>query len=305
MITRDQIIIAHQEKILANVGIEKIKAKKFTVVLDSVNGAGGEVAKSLLEKLNCEVITIHRQTDIPFERVAEPLPAHLTKLGQSVLTSKADVGFATDPDADRLVLVDETGQVLSEEHTLALAVKQVLSKTPGSVVINLSTSNTTAEIATHAGQPTYRTAVGEANVSKGIVANQAAIGGEGNGGVIYPRINLARDSFVGMALVLELIAETKKPLSVLAKELPKFFQQKEKLDFTGNLPEVFQKVKNIFTEAKHDEQDGLRLDWPNGSWVQVRASNTEPIIRLIAESASETETEEILEQTKEIILNYA
>lgn len=305
MITRDQIIKAHQEKLLANIDVKKIKAKNFKVVLDTVNGAGGEVAKLLLEKLNCDIVPIHQQTDMPFERVAEPLPVNLTKLGQAVLDNKADLGFATDPDADRLVLVDDNGQVLSEEYTLALAVKQVLSKKPGPMVINLSTSNVTAKIATQANQQTFRAPVGEANVSAGILNHQAIIGGEGNGGVIYPRVNLARDSFVGMALVLELVAETGKKLSILSQELPKFYQQKEKLTFNGNLAAVFTEIKNTFHEAASDEQDGLRLDWLNGSWVQIRASNTEPIIRLIAESESGEETKEILQKTQNIILNYA
>lgn len=305
MITRNQIIQAHQDKLLANIDVEKIKAKKFKVVVDPVNGAGGEVAEKLLTNLGCDVTMIHRQTDIPFERPAEPLPNHLQKLGQAVLAHQADIGFAQDPDADRLVLVDETGRVLSEEYTLALAVKQVLSKNPGPVVVNLSTSNVIKSLAEGSDCSFFRTAVGEVNVSKGIVEHKATIGGEGNGGVIYPRVNLGRDSFSGIALALELLASTEKPLSMLADELPKFYQQKDKLTFTGNLANVFAEIKNNFIEAAKDERDGLRLDWPNNAWVQVRASNTEPIIRVIAESGSAEETSQILQRTKDIILKHA
>lgn len=303
MITRNEIIEAHQAKILAAIDSEKIKAKKFKVALDSVNGAGGEVAELLLQTLDCTVAANHQQTDIPFERVAEPLPANLTALSQAVIDHQADIGFATDPDADRLVLVDETGTVLSEEYTLALAVQQVVSKTPGPVVINLSTSNTTAAVAKQAVCQTIRTKVGEANVSAGILERRAIIGGEGNGGVIYERVNLARDSFVGMALVLELMADTGKSLSTLANELPKFIQKKEKVTFSGNLVEVLVIIEKSFPEAAADKQDGLRLDWPNESWVQIRASNTEPVVRLIAESKLENEVDQLLTKTREIILN--
>ena len=287
-----------------SINVDKIKSKKITAVLDPVNGAGGAIAEALLTRIGVRYSTIHRQTDVPFERPAEPIPAHLKKLSEAVLKNKADIGFAQDPDADRLALVDETGRVLSEEYTLALAVKQVLRKTPGSVVVNLSTSSVIEKVTQAADCLLFRVSVGEVNVSKGIVEHGAVVGGEGNGGVIYPKINLARDSFVGIALILELMADTDKRLSELADELPKLVQKKEKVIFGGNLPKVFDMIKASFTDALVDNRDGLRLDWLDGDWVQVRTSNTEPVIRIIAESESEPKVDFILKTVRDIILKY-
>ena len=222
------------------------------------------------------------------------MPVNLGDLAQAVLKNKADIGFAQDPDADRLVVVDEKGQVLSEEFTLALAVESVLSKTHGDVVINLSTSRVIDDIAEKYGGRVWRTKVGEANVVQGILEHKAIVGGEGNGGVIYPEINLARDSLVGMALILDLLAKHppaqagRKTVSEIVADFPRYFTRKEKLQFKGETEALYQTFLKKFPQAKSNMLDGLRLDFSDKSWLHIRPSNTEPVLRLIGEAPDQS-----------------
>lgn len=288
----------HVAKIVKKVQAKKIRDRKFRVVLDPVNSAGSAITQDLLKKLGCRTVVVNGEMNGKFGRGTEPTPANLTHLGAVIRKNRAAAGFAQDPDADRLVLVDETGRVLSEEWTLALAVESVLSKKKGPVVTNVSTSRVDETIAKKYGCSHYLTKVGEANVSEGIDRHRALIGGEGNGGVIYPEINQARDSLVGIALVLELMARTGKKLSELADGLPKFAMLKTKVDFSGDLNQVYGSIRKAYPSARADEQDGLRLDWEENGlpvWVHVRPSNTEPVVRIIGEAGDRAVLDRVME----------
>lgn len=274
----------HVEHILEHVDVDLIRSKKFTVVLDPINSAGYKLGPLLLEKLGCTVHTINSIPDGQFAHMPEPLPENLEQLGHEVLKQKADIGFAMDPDADRLVLCDEQGSVIFEEYTLSLAIKAVLKKTPGHIATNLSTSNTNEDLVSELGFTNFRTKVGEAHVVDGIVKHQAVIGGEGGGGVIHPKINLCRDSLTGIALILESLAQENKPVSKIVEALPKYIFIKEKIPFTGNIVDVIAKITALFPNQRIDIQDGLRIDFADRSWIQLRASNTEPIIRIFGEA---------------------
>jgi phosphomannomutase len=210
----------------------------------------------------------------------------LKSVAPRVRESQSAVGFVLDPDADRLALIDNEGQCRSEEQTLALAIRHRLQQQRGPVVINLSTSRMAEDLAAAFGVACHRTAVGEANVVGGIRQSGAVIGGEGNGGVIDPRVGYVRDPFIGMALILGLMAETGRKLSELVNELPRYAIVKDKYTVTPErLPSLFEALTTRWPEAKVNRDDGLRLDWAD-RWVQVRASNTEPIVRVIAEAPS-------------------
>lgn len=294
----------HCDLVLSKVNTKLIQTKKYTVVLDPVNSAGSVITQKLLESLGCKVIMVNGAITGRFERGTEPTPANLKHLESIVKENKADIAFAQDPDADRLVVVNSEGKVLSEETTLALAVMNVLGKQKGDVVINLSTSMVHEHLAQKAGVKCYRTKVGEANVVEGIVKHKALIGGEGNGGVIYPAINCARDSLAGIGLILELMAETGNSLTELTAALPEYTMVKEKFDFKGDLVALIGKIKGEFPLANINEQDGLRLDWKeNGTpvWIHVRASNTEPVVRVIGESLENALVKAVLRRIENLL----
>ena len=291
----------HVEHVLANIDVDLIKSKNFKVAIDTINGAGYKLGPILLERLGCIVTVINDTPDGNFAHMPEPLAENLTGLAEKVEEINADIGFAQDPDADRLVLCNEKGEIVFEEYTLALSVKSVLQKTPGDVVVNLSTSNTSEDLVNDTGHKLYRTKVGEGNVVEGIIAHNAIIGGEGSGGVIYPTMNLCRDSLVGMALVLELLAKEGKPISEIVSKLPKYELVKTKMPFEGKLTNVIEKVINALPDGKPDIQDGLRIDFPDRSWVQIRASNTEPIIRIWAEAKTRERAQELVDNIKSLL----
>jgi phosphomannomutase len=274
----------HLDKVLAVVNKEKIASKHFKVVLDSVNGAGGAEGLMLLEALGCEVIPMNIEPTGIFAHTPEPTAENLVTLCEKVSESGADIGFAQDPDADRLAIVDEGGNYIGEEFTLAFASKFVFSQMQGSAAVNLSTSRMIDDIAEHAGCTVIRTPVGEANVANAMVEHNCVIGGEGNGGIIDLRVGPIRDSLVGMALVLELLAETGKTVSQLAGDVGGYAMHKSKYPADKKqAAAIIEKAKTAFTDAQVDTRDGCRFDLPDG-WIHIRTSNTEPIMRIIVET---------------------
>jgi phosphomannomutase len=293
--------VKHVDHILKKIDTELIINKKFKVVIDVINGAGYKLAPMLLEKLGCDVTIINETPDGNFAHMPEPLVENLVGLAEKVKEIGADIGFALDPDADRLVLCDEKGVIVFEEYTLSLAIKSVLEKTPGDIVTNLSTSNTNDDLVKTIGYKNYRTKVGEMAVVEGIIEHNAIIGGEGGGGVIYPAINLCRDSLTGMALILELLAQKNEKLSELVNELPHYEFIKTKTPFESDIKEIIEKMVKEFSEGKADTRDGLRVDFSDSSWVQLRASNTEPIVRIWAEAKEKSRAEELIDRARKNI----
>jgi len=283
----------HVDQILAHVNIEAIRARKFKVAVDMINASACVMDPYLFEQLGVELIPLNNIPNGKFAHKPEPIKENLGDIANLIKEFKADLGFAHDPDADRLVIINENGEVISEEYSLALGIENILSKNPGrAIVINLSTSQMSADIAKKYGSECFRTKIGEGNVVEGILSHNAIIGGEGNGGVIYPTINTVRDSFTGLSLVLELLAERKQTVSQCIATLPKYFIKKDKWSAIGkNLEEIYSKLKSHFKDTKIDEQDGLRLEFPDSSWIHLRPSNTEPIIRLFGEAKDENSIE--------------
>ena len=235
-----------------------------------------------------------------FEHPAEPLRENLTSLMAAVISTGADVGFAQDPDADRLAIVDNTGRYIGEELTLGLCADHVLSHQRGPVVVNGSTSRVTADLAEKYGCPFHRSHVGEANVVSKMIEVQALLGGEGNGGVIEPRVGYVRDSFVSMAYVLDGLISRQTSLADWVDTLPKYTIVKDKLHCPRErVDRACAALRSVYASAKATEGDGLRLDWPN-RWVQVRASNTEPIIRVIAEAPDDASAKSLCAEAVEL-----
>jgi phosphomannomutase len=284
-ITSDnQADAVHIARVLSTIETQKIAAKKFTVVLDSVNGAGGRPGVKLLEKLGCKVIKLNTEPTGLFAHQPEPTAENLTGLCKAVKDSDADVGFAQDPDADRLAVVDETGDYIGEEYTLALAAKLIFSQKKGNAAANLSTSRMIDDIAAAAGGKVFRTPVGEANVAQACIEHKCVIGGEGNGGVIDLRVGPIRDSLVAMAFVLQLMAQTGKTVSRLVGEIPHYYMTKLKFPADKEQTKlILDAAKQLFKDAKLNTSDGCRFDL-HDAWIHIRASNTEPIIRVIAEA---------------------
>ncbi len=266
-----------------------VKKAKLKVVVDAINGAGSFALPKLLEQLGVQVFRLNCNGDGRFVHQPEPIPKNLRSLGRAVKKYKANLGMACDPDADRLALVDENGRAIGEELTLALAVKYILSKKKGKVVVNLSTSRVTEDTAADSGAKTYYTPVGEANVVAGMRRNRAIIGGEGNGGVIYPSFHSGRDALVGAAVIASLLAGEKKSLSDFVGTLPTYYTIKQKAPLPSGFERRVKKMEKAATKSfdnlKIDRRDGLRFDFPRG-WFQVRKSNTEPVFRLIVETDS-------------------
>jgi phosphomannomutase len=286
----------HIQTILEVLGPVPTGQKKLRVVLDACNGAGSLVGPKLLAALGAEVITINATPNGSFPRPAEPLAENLGDLCAAVRAQQADVGFAQDMDADRLAIVSEEGVAIGEEYTLLLATVNVLSKTPGPVVANLSTTSALQKIVSRFGCSLFLSKIGEVNVTEEMQKQNAVIGGEGNGGVIYPRLNFARDSLVGMALILHLLAETGQTITELVDTLPRFAMIKEKLVCPSDkISAVIRMLRQEFAAYPMDLRDGVRVSLPNG-WFLVRGSNTEPIIRVIAEAEREKDARAIIDR---------
>ncbi len=295
----------HVERILAQIDAAPIAARRFKVVLDSVNASGGAAGRLLLERLGVGVVHLNGEATGVFAHTPEPMRENLTDLAAQVVAHRADVGFAQDPDADRLAIIDETGRYIGEEYTFVLAAEQVLARGGGgkSVAVNLSSSRMIDDVAASHGSRVFRTPVGEANVVDAMRQHGCAIGGEGNGGVIWPEICLVRDSLSGMALVLSLLAQRGQPLSRIVDAMPSYAIEKSKCAIR---PGLAQRAIDVLAarhgEAQLDTQDGLRLDWPDrGAWLHVRASNTEPILRLIAEARDKDSAERLVREAQSVI----
>ncbi len=296
--------------------VKAIRRRRFRVALDTVRGAGGVVMPELLDRLGCRVAAINLEPDGHFPRPPEPLPEYLKPLGALVRRHKADVGIAVDPDVDRLALVDERGKAIGEDYTLAFAVRAVLggwagrrlggsrrptAKPPNRpiVVCNLSTSLVVEDAARECGATVVRSPVGEAHVARTIIAHKAAIGGEGNGGVMYPPLHVGRDAPLAAAFVLALLTRERRTVSDLVASAPRYSIVKDKVSRGPRLEPVYEGLRRAFAEAAVDTQDGLRLAWPD-RWLHVRPSNTEPIIRLIAEAPTVADAQRLIDEARRL-----
>jgi len=286
-------ISAHLDAVLATVDVERIRTRKFKVLLDSNHGAGGVLGRPLLEKLGCKVTILGEEPNGRFAHTPEPTAENLAGVLDAVSRAGADVGFCQDPDADRLAVIDAAGRYLGEEYTLAMIVDHVLRRHKGPIVTNCSTSRMSQDLAERYGVPFYRSAVGEANVVDAMLEHDAIFGGEGNGGPIDPRVGMVRDSFVGMAQLLDAMAVRDTTIAELADELPRYEIVKTKIAMKREkIPVALNALEKHFAEAQCDRLDGLRLDWP-GRWLLVRPSNTEPIVRAVAEAKTAAEAEQL------------
>ncbi|MEP6492329.1 MAG: phosphoglucosamine mutase [bacterium] len=298
--TDDRAVQRHIDRVLAipYIDVEGIRRRQYRVALDCVRGAGAIIMPALLERLGCRVDAIHLETDGRFPHPPEPIAENLGDLERLVLQSGAAIGFAVDPDVDRLALVSDAGKAVGEDFTLALAAKLVLRHVRGPVVTNLSTSRIVEDVAVAAGVSAIRAPVGEVNVAVRMRDEGAPIGGEGNGGVILSEVHLGRDAPVGAALLLQLLHEENKPLSEIVSALPRYVIVKDKLDRPdASLATVYDALCSAFPEAAADTQDGLRLSWPD-RWVHVRPSGTEPIVRVIAEAPTDIEALELVRRSR-------
>jgi phosphomannomutase len=282
-------IEAHVDRILALplLSLDVISDRRLRIALDCVRGAGGLILPELLRRLGCEVVGIHLQPDGRFPRDPEPIASNLEELSALVRREGAEVGFAVDPDVDRLALVDETGRPIGEDWTLALAIELVLSRRSGPVVTNLSSSQCIEDAAARAGQLAYRAPVGEANVARRMAEVGAVVGGEGNGGVILPDLHATRDAPLAAALVTQLLSERNVGLGRIIGDLPAYHMVKRKVNRPSiSLAMVYDQLESqARSGVEPDRQDGLRLTWPGRSeWLHVRPSGTEPIVRVIAEA---------------------
>ena len=283
----------HIEKVLAAkcIDADNIRKKKFKVVIDAVNGAGSFILPMLCEQLGCEVVTMNCNGDGNFTREAEPLAENLNELEQKVLSDRADIGFATDPDGDRLSIVSNKGKAIGEEYTLVLAVKNFINSQESMVVTNLSTSIMLDNIA----DKTIRTKIGEAHVVKKMNELNIAIGGEGNGGVILKEVHLGRDSLVAISMILNLLSSSGKSINDEITNIPKYLMIKDKIHIDSKID--FDSLETIFDCNEINKLDGIKFSWPN-KWIHIRQSNTEPIIRIFAEASTQDEVDELINTLK-------
>lgn len=291
----------HLNKVLGFVDVRKIRSKRFKVVIDTVNGAGGPLGAKLLRSLGCEVIEINTEPTGYFAHQPEPTPANLTQLSEKMKECRADIGFALDPDGDRLVIAGSNGEILSEEYTLALCADHYLSsKEKNDLVINLSSSRLCDDVAAKYGVKVLRVPTGEIHVTEALEKTGAKLGGEGNGGIILPQINKCRDSLVGMALILEYLAGNGKKIEDCALNIGSYSFIKKKFDIADiDLNKLEVSLRTQFPTGRLNNSDGLRLDFDD-SWVLIRKSNTEPIVRVFAEAKSEDKAADLINTVRNI-----
>jgi phosphomannomutase len=291
--------VTNHVKAVMNLNIidkDAISKRKFKVVADCVNGAGAYVIPDMLREFGCEVVELNCEKTGIFPRNPEPLPENLTETMKAVVNSKADLGIVVDPDVDRLVLITDKGEPFVEENTITQVTKFILSKQTGNVVVNLSTTRAMDDVTAGFGGTVYRSAVGEANVVKKMKEVNAVIGGEGSGGIIYPELHYGRDALVGIALTLQHLAEFGGTLSELKDSLPSYFIEKRKIDLGGiNTDKILDSLVEEYKNESINTNDGLRIDFED-HWVHFRKSNTEPIIRIIAEGKSKEAAKKLIEK---------
>ena len=298
---------AVQKHIISCVGLKcitlnRIQKRKFKVVIDSINGAGSQALPAVLQALGCEVIELNCEPDGNFTRGTEPLPENLMDLRNMVKRHRADVGFAVDPDADRLAIVSETGEPLGEEYTIVLAADGYLNemKQSENFVLNLSSSLALDKLAESRGSAVIRSAVGEINVVNKMNEVNSNLGGEGNGGVILRECHLGRDSLVGVTMILNRMSQTNDPLSVIYQSLPQFIIVKDKINIEGLDPEdIIKRATNLFENAEINTLDGIKFIWKD-KWVHLRKSNTEPIIRIYSEAPDKNQALELVNKIKSL-----
>ena len=286
----------HIDKVLAAkcIDIDNIRKNNFKVVIDAVNGAGSFILPMLCERLDCEVITMNCSGDGNFSRIPEPLAENLDALEQKVLEVGADIGFATDPDGDRLSIVSNKGEAIGEEYTLVLAVKNYSNFQESMVVTNLSTSMMLDDIT----NKTIRTRIGEAHVVQKMNELNISIGGEGNGGVILKEVHLGRDSLVAVSMILSLLSISRKSISDEICSIPKYLMVKDKILLNSKID--FDSLESIFDCDEINRLDGIKFSWSD-KWIHIRKSNTEPIIRIFAEAPTKDEVDELVNTLKNYV----
>lgn len=292
----------HLDLLLDTINPECFQPHSLHVVLDSNHGVGSILGTRLLEKFGCRTTCLGQEPDGDFSHPPEPLEPHLRDLCRLVSEQQADVGFALDPDGDRLAVVDNKGHYIGEEYTLALAVDHLLSRKKGSVVTNVSTTQAIDDIARKYGCPCFRTKVGEAHVVERMIAESALVGGEGNGGVIDPRIGLVRDGFIAMGIILDLLQAGSQTLHECVKRLPQYYMVKDKVEMDTDLVDpLFEYLKKGLLPNSIDQTDGYRFQWDR-AWVHIRPSNTEAIVRVLAEAPTKTEAQRLASQARYLLL---
>ena len=288
---------------LSVIDTKAIEERNFSIVVDAVNGAASRALPTMVETLGCTVFRLYCEPNGKFPRGAEPLPHNLTSLGEAVRRHNADAGFATDPDGDRLAIVDEKGNPLGEEYTLTICADGLFksNSSPASIVTNLSTTMAIDDVAEKYGHSVIRSAVGEINVVNKMKEVGAVLGGEGNGGVILPESHYGRDSLVGAAMFLNRMTQDALTVSEIFKSMPQYVIVKDKIKLGSIDPQIaLDKIEATYTDANFDKTDGLKIMWEN-SWVHIRKSNTEPIIRIYAEAQSQNEVDSILRDIKKVL----
>ncbi|MFP3596471.1 phosphoglucosamine mutase [Chryseobacterium sp. SIMBA_029] len=306
--TRDDAFDIHIQQILdlPMVDAEAIKAKKFKVVLDAVNSTGGIAIPMLLDKLGCETVKLYCEPNGQFPHNPEPLKEHLGDICELVIKEKADVGVVVDPDVDRLALIDEKGEMFGEEYTLVAVADYLLKHKKGAAISNLSSSRALRDVARNHDSEYFASAVGEVNVVTLMKEKNAVIGGEGNGGIIYPELHYGRDSLVGVALFLTHLAKENKTVSELRVGYPAYFMGKKKIELTPeiNVDDILAQMEKEYQNEEVSTVDGVKIDFAN-NWVHLRKSNTEPIIRIYTEASSQAEADalgdEIIAKIKSLI----
>lgn len=295
----DRYMDIHIEEVLKLplVDAEAVKAAEFKVVVDGVNSSGGIIIPKLLERLGVTCVKLYCEPNGHFPHNPEPLKEHLGDICKMVVDEKADFGIVVDPDVDRLAFISEDGEMFGEEYTLVAVADYVLSKTPGNTVSNMSSSRALRDVTQQRGGNYEASAVGEVNVVELMKKNNAVIGGEGNGGIIYPELHYGRDSLVGVALFLTHLAHRKMSVSALRKSYPAYFMSKNKIELTPQIDvdAILAEMHSKYNHEQHSTIDGLKIDFAE-NWVHLRKSNTEPIIRIYTEAKSQQEADELAER---------
>ncbi len=300
----DRAIQLHIDDICGIIDVHRIQSKKFKVVLDACNGAGSRLLLPLLRRLGADIIELNCLENGIFPRGAEPMPENLAELIKIVIAEKANIGFAVDPDADRLSIVSEKGIALGEEMTLPLVADHIVSQEKGVIGTNLSTSMAIDFVAARHRTKVIRTKIGEANVVSGMKEHQCIIGGEGNGGIIYPRIHYARDTGVGIGILLDYLARSEKTISQLAEAIPSYYLVKRKLDCSDAIIEkALNQLKKTYATDKIDSRDGVKISWDD-SWLHLRKSGTEGLLRIFAEETTLRKAQQLVEDAMNTVKSF-